>query len=177
MKESKSKYLLTTIIPMYNSAEYVYHTLNVVVQSFGKYRDQIQVILVDDGSTDETKEIAQEFCTKYSNFQLILQKHKGVSAARNLGIAYAKGDYEMDFSSKVSKIGNFCADAGLVAVFLLNEVRKYNPDIDEWIASHNWCVTTIPDFDGEVNYYVDKQDNAHIVGIGNINFFTTQTSL
>lgn len=93
MKESKSKYLLTTIIPMYNSAEYVYHTLNVVVQSFGKYRDQIQVILVDDGSTDETKEIAQEFCTKYSNFQLILQKHKGVSAARNLGIAYAKGDY------------------------------------------------------------------------------------
>ena len=44
-------------------------------------------------------------------------------------------------------------------------------------ASHDWCVTTIPDFDGEVNYYVDKQDNAHIVGIGNINFFTTQTSL
>ena len=67
MKESKSKYLLTTIIPMYNSAEYVYHTLNVVVQSFGKYRDQIQVILVDDGSTDETKEIAQEFCTKYND--------------------------------------------------------------------------------------------------------------
>ncbi len=44
-------------------------------------------------------------------------------------------------------------------------------------ASHDWCVTTIPDFDGEVNYYVNKQDNAHIVGIGNINFFTTQTSL
>ena len=34
-----------------------------------------------------------------------------------------------------------------------------------------------PDFDGEVNYYVDKQSNAHIVGIGNINFFTTQVDL
>ena len=75
------------------------------------------------------------------------------------------------------KLGNFCADSGAVSVFLLDEVRKYNPDIDEWIKTHDWCVTTIPDFDGEVNYYVDKQDNAHIVGIGNINFFTVQTEL
>ena len=82
-----------------------------------------------------------------------------------------------DYGIKCSKLGDFCADAGLVSVFNLDEVRKYNPDIDEWIASHDWCVTTIPDFDGEVNYYIDKQDNAHIVGIGNINFFTTQTSL
>lgn len=82
-----------------------------------------------------------------------------------------------DYGISCSKLGEFCADAGLVSVFLLDEVRKYNPGIDEWIASHDWCVTTIPDFDGEVNYYVDKQDNAHIIGIGNINFFTTQTSL
>nr|DAD59565.1 MAG TPA: hypothetical protein [Bacteriophage sp.] len=82
-------------------------------------------------------------------------------------------DYRID----CSKLGDFCADAGLVSVFILDEVRKYNPDIDEWIASHDWCVTTIPDFDGEVNYYVDKQGNAHIVGIGNINFFTDQTEL
>ena len=82
-----------------------------------------------------------------------------------------------DYGISCSKLGEFCADAGLVAVFLLDEVRKYNSDIDEWIASHDWCVTTIPDFDGEVNYYVDKQGSAHIVGIGNINFFTTQTSL
>lgn len=82
-----------------------------------------------------------------------------------------------DYGVECSALGNFCADAGLVAVFLLDEVRKYNPDIDEWIASHDWCVTTIPDFDGEVNYYIDANDCAHIIGIGNINFFTTQTSL
>ena len=52
-----------------------------------------------------------------------------------------------------------------------------NPDIDEWIASYDWCVTTIPDFDGEANYYVDKQGSAHIVGVGNINFVTDQTGL
>lgn len=82
-----------------------------------------------------------------------------------------------DYGIDVYKLGDFCADSGLVSVFLLDEVRKYNTDIDKWIESHDWCVTTIPDFDGEVNYYVDKQDAAHIVGIGNINFFTTQTSI
>ncbi len=82
-----------------------------------------------------------------------------------------------DYGVDCSKLGNFCADAGLVAVFNLDEVRKYNPSIDEWIASHDWCVTVIPDFEGEVDYYVDKQDAAHIVGVGNINFFTDQTEL
>ena len=91
--------------------------------------------------------------------------------------SYAKGDCEIDFSPVTSKIGNFCADAGLVSVFLLDEVRQYNPDIDTWIASHPWCVTTIKDFDGDVEYYIDKNSEAHIYGTGNINFFTTQTSL
>lgn len=91
--------------------------------------------------------------------------------------SYAKGDCEIDFSPVTSKIGNFCADAGLVSVFLLDEVRKYNPDIDKWIKEHPWCVTTIEDFDGNVEYYIDKNSEAHIYGTGNINFFTTQTSL
>lgn len=77
-----------------------------------------------------------------------------------------------DYGVDCSKLGNFCADSGLVSVFLLDEVRKYNPDIDEWIASHDWCVTKIPNFDGEVNYFVDEHGYAHIAGIGNINFFT-----
>lgn len=91
-----------------------------------------------------------------------------------LAEAYRNGE---DYSVSCSELGNFCADAGLVSVFLLDEVRKYNPGIDEWIASHSWCVTTIPDFNGIVEYHVDKNGEAHIVGTGNINFFTTQTSL
>lgn len=92
----------------------------------------------------------------------------------NLVEAY---ENEEDYEIKCSKLGDFCADAGLVSVFLLDEVRKYNPDIDKWIEEHNWCVTTIPNFDGEVKYYVDKNNEAHIIGIGNINFFTAQTEL
>lgn len=75
------------------------------------------------------------------------------------------------------ELGHFCADAGLVSVFLLDEVLKYNPDFSKWAEEHPWCVTTISNFDGAVEYYVDEAGDAHIVGTGNINFFTTQTNL
>lgn len=75
------------------------------------------------------------------------------------------------------KIGRFCADAGLVAVFLLDEVLKYNPDFSKWIEERPWCVTVISDFEGDVKYHIDKDGDAHIIGRGNINFFTSQTGL
>lgn len=37
--------------------------------------------------------------------------------------------------------------------------------------------TLIKDFDGEVNYYVDSEDDARIIGVGNINFFTSQVGI
>lgn len=77
-----------------------------------------------------------------------------------------------DASLNIEKIGYFCA--GMVAVFLLDEVLKYNPDFDYHI-NREWTTTLIKDFDGEINYYVDDEDDAHIIGVGNVNFFTTQT--
>lgn len=62
-----------------------------------------------------------------------------------------------DASLNIEKIGYFCADAGMVAVFLLDEVLKYNPDFDYHI-NREWTTTLIKDFDGEINYYVDDED-------------------
>lgn len=78
---------------------------------------------------------------------------------------------------ETENLGRFCADAGLVSVFLLDEVKAYNPYIEKWIEEHPWCVTTIEDFDGDVEYYEDEVGDAHIIGIGSVNFFTTQTGL
>ena len=75
-------------------------------------------------------------------------------------------------------IGEFCADAGLVGVFLFDEILAYNPEWKSWIEEHPWCATIIEDFEGEVEYYIDKVDEeAHIVGTGNINFYTAQTGI
>jgi hypothetical protein len=71
-------------------------------------------------------------------------------------------------------IGRFCADAGLVGVFLLDEVLKFNPDFDYHLTK-DWTTTWIKDFDGQVEYLVGNKEDVHIKGIGNINFITSQT--
>lgn len=81
-----------------------------------------------------------------------------------------------DATIDMKKIGNFCADAGMVGVFLLDEVLKYNPDFNYHIK-REWTTTLIKDFDGDINYYVDSDREAHIIGVGSINFFTTQAIL
>lgn len=62
------------------------------------------------------------------------------------------------FDSDTNKpIGEFCADAGLVSVFLLDEVKAYNPNYNEQhIAEKDWTVTLIKDFKGEVQFIVER---------------------
>ena len=78
-------------------------------------------------------------------------------------------------------LGHFCADAGLVGVFLLDEVMKYNPKYKD-ITDATHCVTLIRDFHGEVSINIihdDEydEDEVRVVGTGNINFETRQTGL
>ena len=86
------------------------------------------------------------------------------------------GKDELPIPDEGKAIGGFCADAGLVGVFLLDEILAYNPDWKSWIEEHSWCATIIENFEGEVEYYIDKvNEEAHIVGTGSINFYTAQT--
>jgi hypothetical protein len=81
------------------------------------------------------------------------------------------------------EVGKFCADAGMVAVFLLDEVLKYNPDFD-YHLNRPWTTTWIKDFDGEVEFTIARindgdwiDEEVRVVGKGNVNFITTQTGL
>ncbi len=88
------------------------------------------------------------------------------------------GEDESSIPYEGEYIGGFCADAGLVGVFLLDEILAYNPEWKYWIEKHHWCATIIENFYGEVEYYIDKVDKeAHIVGTGSINFYTNQTGI
>lgn len=73
-------------------------------------------------------------------------------------------------------IGEFCADAGMVGVFLLDEVLKYNPDFNYHIEIP-WTTTLIKNFDGDVNFEINEYDEVEVIGRGNINFIGIQTSL
>lgn len=82
--------MLSVIVPIYNSEKY----LNECLQSIANqtYRD-IEVILVDDGSTDESHSICEEFCSKYPNFKLLTKENGGQMSAWILGVQHAKGEF------------------------------------------------------------------------------------
>jgi glycosyltransferase involved in cell wall biosynthesis len=83
---------LSIIVPVYNVGNYLQRCLESIFEqdlSLAEY----EVILINDGSTDSTKEISAFFETKYSNLRVIHQENKGVSSAKNAGLAVAKGTY------------------------------------------------------------------------------------
>ena len=81
---------ITIIIPLYNKEKYIYKCLNsILLQSYGFY----EVLIIDDGSTDNSCKICEEFYSKYKRFKYFSKENGGVSSARNLGIEKAKYDY------------------------------------------------------------------------------------
>lgn len=82
--------LVSVIVPIYNVEKYLLKCLeSIAAQSY----KNIEVILVNDGSTDCSGQIAQNFCDKDTRFSLINQINGGLSNARNTGLAKANGDY------------------------------------------------------------------------------------
>lgn len=82
--------LVSVIVPMFQSAPYLRRSLNSLqAQTYAN----LEVLLVDDGSTDETETIVQEYLSRDSRFHLIRQAEQGVSAARNAGLDAATGEW------------------------------------------------------------------------------------
>lgn len=81
---------VSIIIPFYNTQKYLKRCLNsIVTQTFRDY----EIILIDDGSTDHSYEIAEKYKHKFNNFKLYKQNNKGVAYARNVGLIMAQGEY------------------------------------------------------------------------------------
>ena len=84
--------MISVIVPVYNVEEYLEECLESIRHQ--TYTD-IEVILVNDGSTDGSKEICERYCEKNSRFKLINQENQGLSAARNRGVKESIGQYIM----------------------------------------------------------------------------------
>jgi glycosyltransferase involved in cell wall biosynthesis len=110
---------ISIIIPVYNVSQYVNKTIESVCnQSY----DNLEIILVNDGSTDSSIEICEYFFQKDSRIVLINQKNQGLSGARNTGISHATGDY-IGFVDGDDWIENDMYE------ILLNKSLEYNADI------------------------------------------------
>lgn len=121
-KERKNKLLnnekeftFSVIIPIYNAEKYLEETINSVISQTIGFENNIELILVNDGSTDSSEEICQKYEKMFpNNIKYIKQKNSGVSSARNTGMKHITGKYVnfLDSDDKwsldaFSKVQNF----------------------------------------------------------------------
>ncbi|MGX8851840.1 glycosyltransferase [Amedibacillus sp. YH-ame10] len=84
------KYKYSIIVAVYNIEQYLELCINSLINQ--KYED-FQLILVDDGSSDRSGDICNDFSSIYKNINVIHQKNQGLSMARNNGLIAAEGEY------------------------------------------------------------------------------------
>ena len=82
--------MISVIIPVYNVENYLEECLKSVQN---QTYTNIEVLLVNDGSTDNSKQICERYCQEDSRFLLINQENQGLSAARNKGVEISTGEY------------------------------------------------------------------------------------
>lgn len=118
--------LITIIIPVYNTAKFLNQCLNSIMQQTYK---NIEVIIIDDGSTDESIEICKKMQRNDERISVIHQKNSGVSVARNNAINIAKGKWiifvDSDDYIEVEMVER-----------LYNSVKKY--DADYAVCGYTW---------------------------------------
>ena len=81
---------LSVIIPVYNAEDYLRMNLDSLISQSLK---EIEIICVDDGSTDSSRDIVREYMEKDERVKLICQKNQFAGAARNNGMTIATGEY------------------------------------------------------------------------------------
>ena len=88
--DGKKHFDCAVVIPAYNAAKYLHETLESVLLTQGI---SVEIIVVDDGSVDDTHNVVSKMTSIYSNVRLIRQINMGVSSARNAGLAVVTASY------------------------------------------------------------------------------------
>ena len=96
--------MISVIVPVYNVEKYLEECLDSIQNQ--TYSD-IEVILVNDGSTDKSKEICGKYCKQDNRFQLLNQENQGLSAARNTGVAASRGEFIVFVDSDDMILANY----------------------------------------------------------------------
>lgn len=121
------------IIPLYNKAPYVAKAIDSVLS---QTCTDFELIIVDDGSKDNSAEIVAQVIEGHPNCHLIRQNNAGVSVARNNGVAVSKGDYlcfldaddwwDCRFLEEMSKLIEELPDAGIygTSYIIVNETKR-----------------------------------------------------
>lgn len=120
--------IVSIIIPVYNAEQFLQDCLNSV---FAQNLDSFEVICVDDGSTDHSADIIRDFQQNHSNLSLIQQVNQGPSAARNMGLKHASGDYIFFLDNDDTFLSNYSLRE------IVSTAQKHSVDIFVFNAMTN----------------------------------------
>ena len=133
-------YKVSVIVPVYNAEEYIGATLDSIInQDFNSY----EIIVVDDGSTDQSPEIISEKLTKSTaDYRIIRQDNAGVSSARNRGMEDATGEYLVFIDADDYVTGNHLSELynGETDFSMVQFIKKEN---DKLSTPHRFSTESI----------------------------------
>ena len=111
--------LVSILVPAYNVAQYLHKCLDSIVN---QTYQQLQVVVVDDGSSDKSLSIAKDYAAKYPFVEVYHQENAGVAAARNNLLSHVKGDYILFVDS------DDWLELDMIE-FLISKIEKYKVDV------------------------------------------------
>ena len=118
-KCTNNKHKVSVIVPVYNVEKYLAKCLDSIINQTLK---EIEIICINDGSTDSSKSILEEYASRDKRIKIINQENQGQAVARNIGLKNATGEY----------IGYVDSDDWISDNFfelLYNNAKQYNADI------------------------------------------------
>lgn len=149
---------VSIIIPMYNAEKYLRETLDKLLRQTLK---SIEIICVNDGSTDNTSKLLEEYSAKDNRVKIVNQENQGAGIARNNGMRHAKGEYYLFldaddiFNEKLCEEAYYKgkyegADVVLFQAFRLN-VQTHEKEEMNWVLRENLLPKYMPFSPKEVN--------------------------
>lgn len=132
--------LLSFIIPAYNCSRYIDCCLESLFAQ-GLDKDDYEIVVVNDGSTDDTEEKVKRYCDENENIRLISTPNRGVGKARNEGIRFAKGRYVhfMDADDRLLPDGmRILFDNYVVPENFPDVVSFYSHTVDRYYDAEKW---------------------------------------
>ena len=146
---------ISVVIPAYNAIEYLDEAINSIInQSFS----DLEIICVDDGSTDNTLEVLQSYASRDSRIQVYHQENQGPGGATNTGIAKAKGKYiylmdaddALDLNA-LEELYNIMEEKDLD--FVIFKAINYDHDTDKYYEDNYYTMPRLHERVGDSVFY------------------------
>lgn len=139
---------ISIIVPVYNTSKYIKDCINSMTS---QTYDNLEIVIVNDGSTDNSAEIISQFASKDSRIKVVYQENQGLSGARNTGIDASSGNYIMFLDSDDWIDLKTCETA-------LKEIKASNSDVLLWSYVREYSSASKPVllFDDEIKVWDEK---------------------